>query len=155
MPAQKKGFFVIKNAEGTVQMNGLTALSNDTNNANFTDATEISQHRDAGNVIRTLTKDMNVYRMTLRLIPGVGTGAADQATLKAQFASLRKGMQVITASFEDGDLNWPDADKAIIVEIGKTLTQGDLMSLDVTVEKYTTAAASPAVIDFTGAWADL
>lgn len=153
MPAYKKGFFVIKNSEGSVTLNGLAALVNNAMSANFTDATEISQHRDAGNVIRTLTKDMNVFRMTLQLTPGIGAALADQAAVKAAIASLRKGMQIITADFEDADLNWATGDKAILVEIGKTLSQGELMSVDVTCEKYTDTA--DAVIDFTGAWASL
>jgi hypothetical protein len=153
MPAYKKGNFVIKNSEGSVTLKGLAALVNDAISASVTDATELAFHRDAGNVPRTITKDFNEFRMNLRLTPGIGYAFADQATVKAAIAALSKGDSIVTSGFEDDALNWASSDKAIILEIGKTLTQGDLMSIDVTAAKYTDTAA--AVIDFTGAFATL
>ncbi len=151
--ASKKGAFVIKNSEGTVALNGLATLTNDAVNAGWSDVTEVMQHRDAGNVLRTLTKDMNTFEVRLTLTPGVGSALSDQAAVKAAIAALRKGMQVITGAFEDADFIVASGDKAIITDIGKTLSQGNLMSVDVTVQKYTDTA--DAVIDFTAAWAAL
>ena len=153
MPAYKKGAFVIKNSEGTVALNGLATLTNDVMNAGWRDVTEIMQHKDAGNVLRTMTKDMNVFQCQLTLTPGIGSALANQAAVAAAIASLRKGMQIITGAFEDADFIIADASKAIITDIGKTLSQGNLMSVDVTVEYYTDTAGT--VIDFTGAWASL
>jgi hypothetical protein len=151
--SQKKGNYVIKNAEGSVVLQGLAALVNDVNNIDWNDATEITEHRDAGNVPRTLTKDFNEERLTLRLIVGVGYAFSDQAALKAAIASLAKCGQIITSGFEDAQCNWADAAKAIIWEVGKTLAQGELMAVNITARKLSTTAA--AAIDFTGAWADL
>lgn len=154
--SQKKGFFVIKNSEGVVTLAGIaTSLTNDVMSANFTDATEISIHRDAGNVPRAVTKDYHEFRLQLRLTPGVGFAHADQATVKTAIAGIRKFDSIVTSGFEDADLNWTSGDKAVVMDIGKTLAQGELMSVDVTAAKFTDSAASPAVIDFTGAWAGL
>jgi hypothetical protein len=153
MPAYKKGFFIIKNSEGSVTLQGLAALVNDAMNAGFSDTTEITEHRDAGNVTRTLTKDFNTFQMTVRLTPGVGSAFADQAAVKAAIATIRKGDTFVTSGFEDADLNWASGDKAIVWEIGKTLSVGESMSVDVTARKFTDTAA--AAIDFTAAWATL
>lgn len=151
--AQKKGNFVIKNAEGSVALQGAAALVNDIDNIDWSDATEITEHRDAGNVPRTLTKDFNEERLTLRLTPGPGYAFADQAALKAAVASLAKCGQIITSGFEEAQCNWADAAKAIIWEVGKTLARGELMSVNITARKLSTTAG--AAIDFTGNWADL
>jgi hypothetical protein len=154
--AQKKGRFVIKNAEGVVTLAGIaTSLTNDVMSVDFSDITEISEHRDAGNVPRTLTKDFNAFEMRLQLTPGIGFDHADQASVKTAIASLAKGQSIVTASFEDDQFNWASGDKAIIWEVSKALNQGGLMSVNVTARKLQTAAGSPAAIDFTSAWADL
>ena len=150
---QYKGYAVIKNAEGTLQFNGLATLTNDTNSITWEDATEIFQHRDAGNVLRTLTKDMNVFRLQVGFTPGVGSNLANQTAVKNAVAGIRKGMQFISGSFEDTDFIVPDADKAIVVDIRKRLAGGELMGIDVTLEKYTDTAG--VVLNFPGAWADL
>lgn len=154
MPAYKKGFFVIKNSEGVVTLAGIaTSLTNDARSAGFSDITPVTEHPDAGNVPRSLTKDFNLFQLTLNLIPGVGSGLADQATVKAAIAGIRKGDTIVTSGFEDADFNWASGDKGIVWEVGKTLTQGDLMTVDVTARRLTDTAG--AAIDFTAAWATL
>jgi hypothetical protein len=152
--AQKKGAFVIKNAEGVVTLAGIaTSLTNDVRRITHSDATEINEHRDAGNVPRTFTKDFNCFEMSLELIPGIGGAHADEAAVKALFASVEKFDTIVTSGFEDPDFNWDAAAKAIIFSIDKTLAQGELMSINITARKYTTTGG--VVIDFTAAWASI
>lgn len=152
--AQKKGAFVIRNSEGVVTLAGIaTSLTNDAMSAGYSDATEIFEHKDAGGVLRTLTKDFNDYRITLRLTPGVGGAHADQAAVKATIAAIARGDSIVTSGFEDDQFNWDSSAKGIIWEVGKTLTMGDLMSVDITARKMTTTGGT--AIDFTGAWASL
>jgi hypothetical protein len=151
--SQKKGAFLIKNSEGTVAINGLTTLTNDVIQLGWRDITEIFMHNDAGNVPRALTKDYNAFELTGTIQPGIGSALADQAAVKAAVASLRRGMQVILGAFEDSDFVVPDADKAILWEVGKDLSQGGIFAVSITLRKFTTTAG--VVIDFTGAWADL
>lgn len=155
----KKGNFIIRNAAGTVKLAGLATLTNDQTSAAFSDDTEVAEHRDALNVPRTFTSDFRQYTMRLTLIPGVGSGLADKATVLAAIAGLRKMDAFESASFEDGDLNWASTKYAFIQEVGKTLSQGNDMSVDVTVKRIVSIAESGGTVTETpinyGSWTQI
>jgi hypothetical protein len=153
MPSYKKGNFVIKGSEGVTTLAGLAALTNDALSTSFSDGTAVMEHRDAGNVPRTLTKDFDESMLTFRITPGIGSGLASQAAVAAAIASLKKGDTFTSSGFEDSQFNLSSGDKAIIWEVGKSLVQGDLMSVDVTVRKLTETGGT--AIDFTAAWSTL
>lgn len=155
----KKGNFIIRNAAGTVKFAGIAVLTNDQTSAAFSDDTEIAEHRDAANVPRTFTSDFRQYTMRLTLIPGVGSGLADKATTLAAIAALKKMDAFESASFEDADFNWATAKYGFIQEVGKTLSQGNDMSVDVTVKRIVSIAEAGGAVTETpinyGAWTQI
>lgn len=153
----KRGYFVAKNSKGTVAFKGLATITNDAVSARHADISEVSEHRDAGNITRAWTIDMYVFEIALRLTMGVGSNFTTKADLIAAIATLKKFDQIITASFEDADFNWADAKKGVIWDVGKTLEQGNLLSVDVTCRRWVEITESGGTItetalDYTGGW---
>jgi hypothetical protein len=163
MSAIKRGYFVIRNAESVVILQGIaTTMTNDTNNIAWRDVTEVNEQRDALNVPRTYTEDFRMFEIGLTLTPGSGSNQTAQSDVKAAIATLRKMDTVSIASTEDADMNWTVAGtdyKAFIWEVGKTLQTGANMSVDVTVRRIVSLTESGGTVTETpvafGAWAAL
>lgn len=151
--SDKKGNFVIKHSKGTAKLAGLATLTDDTMSQSQSDISPIAEHNDASGVLRTVVRDMIIDEMTCRITPGIGSGLADKAATAAAIAAVRKFDQFISSGFDFADLNWPDADKAIVYAITRTQAEGALGEATVTVRRYKTNAG--VVIDFTGAWATI
>ena len=149
--SQKKGNFVIMNSAGTVKMKGLATLTNDVTSAGYSDNTVITEHQDAIGVPRTLTKNFHDYSLSFSLTPGVGSALVSEAAVAAAIASIAKGDIFVSTGFTDDDYNMASGE-CYISEIGKTMTQGAIMTMNVTVRKVTDASGTG--VDFaTGAWA--
>lgn len=152
--SEKKGNFIIYNSEGVVTLAGAaTSLTNDAMSANFTDDTNVKVFMDASGVPRTRVRDYLRYTLQLRLTPGVGYAHADQSTIKTAIANAGKMATFVTSGFEDADFNWASNAYGFIESIGKGLTQGDAMSVDVTAAREALTDGTP--IRFDGAWASL
>lgn len=152
-----RGNFVIKNSKGDVTLAGLATLSSDVMSAAFSDDTELNEHRDAGNVPRTITEDFRQYSVRLRLTPGIGSALASVAAVKAAIASLKKMDSIVLANFADAQLNWDANAKGHLAEVGKTLEQGSLLSLEVTARRFVALEVAggnvtETPINFSGNW---
>jgi hypothetical protein len=172
--SQKKGNFVIRNSEGRVKLAGIaTNLTNDVMSIEFGDLTEVVEYRDAGNVPRTLTRDHAAYEQTLRLTPGIGYAHTTQQDVKDLIASLERGDTIDLRNFEDAQFNWTDGNddagapdvgvtdfKAFIWQVGKVLSQGELLSVTITARRVASLSVVLSVvtetpIDYSAAWANL
>ncbi len=152
--SEKKGNFIIYNSEGVVTLMGAaTALTNDTMSASFSDDTEIKVFKDASSVPRTRVRDFLRYTLQLRLTPGVGFAHADQATVKTAIADCSKMGTFVTSGFEDSQMNWATNAYGFIESVGKSATQGDIFSVDVTAARETLTDGT--ALRFDGAWAAL
>ena len=152
--AQKKGNFIIRNAAGSVVLAGLAALVNNTGSADFNDATQINDEKDALGVTRTLTKDQEEHTLDLDLTPGIGADLGSKAAVLAAIAGLRKGMSITTSGFDDGDFNWSSNSYGILMSVGKAAKSGASLTVKVQARRILDLATS-TYIDFTGAWATI
>lgn len=151
--SQSKGKFVIKNAAGVVTLAGVATHTNSTMSATASDATELTEHKDAQGLPQALTKDFNAYNLDLDLTPGIGGAYGTFAAMAADAVLQLKGAAIITSGFANASLNWPEAYKATIREISVSQTNEGLGTLKVTARRIADTAGS--AVDFTGAWQNL